>query len=102
MLSLYKGGLPSLLSPILLIFRHVITYLKYVFGNLVGYLKGKLEGGVDDVQKIATQFCGEKAPILLQGACKSFVEDSMSRIVALLKEKVDVTKICTIIKMCKN
>ncbi|CAJ0593063.1 unnamed protein product [Cylicocyclus nassatus] len=70
--------------------------------DLVGYLKGKLEGGVDDVQKIATQFCGEKAPILLQGACKSFVEDSMSRIVALLKEKVDVTKICTIIKMCKN
>ncbi|CAJ0593051.1 unnamed protein product [Cylicocyclus nassatus] len=70
--------------------------------DLVGYLKGKLEGGVGDARKIATEFCAKKAPFILQGACKSLVEDSTSRIVALLKEKADVKGICTKIKLCKN
>ncbi|CAJ0593036.1 unnamed protein product [Cylicocyclus nassatus] len=92
------------LAVILLAEGHVsyigLPSLCGVCQKLTGFVK--TIGGKVDGRQLAMAFCDRTAPFLLRGPCRSLVADKMGAIVNLLKQKIDPTKICTILKICKN
>ncbi|CAJ0593070.1 unnamed protein product [Cylicocyclus nassatus] len=66
--------------------------------DLVGKLKGHVEGGVSGLTQFATKFC-DNVPLVAEG-CKSMVKDNIDRIAAELKNNVETEKICIHMQLC--
>ncbi|CAJ0593071.1 unnamed protein product [Cylicocyclus nassatus] len=66
--------------------------------DVVGQLKGHVEGGVSGLTQFATKFCGSVP--LIGGMCKSMIADNMEKIAAELKSNVATEKICIHMQMC--